>query len=376
MTTARRPAEVFAPGVFVRDELEERGWSQTDLADILDRPVGLVNELIAGKRGVSPETAKGLAAAFGTSAELWMNLEAAYQLSKVSKDAEHEISRRAKMFSKAPVNDMIRRGWIEPSDSVDVLEQRLLHFYRIDSLDDEPELFPHAARKSTSYLRETTMSQMAWLFRARHVANTLRVDTWSAKNLEALLKQLSVLYHEAREARHVPRILAEAGIRLVIVQPLPGSKIDGACFWIDKSPVIALSMRFDRIDNFWFVLLHELGHLSRGELSIDEDIKPETEEGGEKPKQEIQADRFALDCLVPQDKLVGFMARVGPLYSAKRIEAFARTMNVHPGIVVGQLQYRQQVPYSSFRKMLHPIREIVTTSTVTDGWGSSLPSDL
>jgi HTH-type transcriptional regulator/antitoxin HigA len=375
MTTARRPAEVFAPGVFVRDELEERGWSQTDLADILDRPVGLVNELIAGKRGISPETAKGLAAAFGTSPELWMNLEAAYQLSRVGKDAEHDITRRAKMYNKAPLKDMIRRGWVEPSDNVDVLERRLLHFYRIDSLDDEPQLFAHAARKSTSYWKATTTSQLAWLCRARHVANTVGVESYSAKNLEMALNRLCLLYHQPQEARHVPRILAEAGIRFVVVQPLSGSKIDGACFWVDKSPVVAMSLRFDRIDNFWFVLMHELGHVSKGELSIDEDMKPEPE-SLEKPGSEIQADQFALDHLIPQEKLAGFMARVGPLYSAKRIEAFARTINVHPGIVVGQLQYRQQVPYSSFRKTLHPIRDIVTASTITDGWGFALPSDL
>jgi len=366
---------VFAPGVFVRDELEERGWSQTDLADILDRPVGLVNELIAGKRGISPETAKGLAAAFGTSPELWMNLEAAYQLSRVGKDAEHDITRRAKMYNKAPLKDMIRRGWVEPSDNVDVLERRLLHFYRIDSLDDEPQLFAHAARKSTSYWKATTTSQLAWLCRARHVANTVGVESYSAKNLEMALNRLCLLYHQPQEARHVPRILAEAGIRFVVVQPLSGSKIDGACFWVDKSPVVAMSLRFDRIDNFWFVLMHELGHVSKGELSIDEDMKPEPE-SLEKPGSEIQADQFALDHLIPQEKLAGFMARVGPLYSAKRIEAFARTINVHPGIVVGQLQYRQQVPYSSFRKTLHPIRDIVTASTITDGWGFALPSDL
>jgi len=189
------------------------------------------------------------------------------------------------------------------------------------------------------------------------------------------LNRLCLLYHQPQEARHVPRILAEAGIRFVVVQPLSGSKIDGACFWVDKSPVVAMSLRFDRIDNFWFVLMHELGHVSKGELSIDEDMKPEPE-SLEKPGSEIQADQFALDHLIPQEKLAGFMARVGPLYSAKRIEAFARTINVHPGIVVGQLQYRQQVPYSSFRKTLHPIRDIVTASTITDGWGFALPSDL
>src|SRR5258706_4997003 len=92
---ARIPAEVFAPGEFLAEELEARGWSQTELAEILGRPPRLINEIIASKRAITPETAKGLAAAFGTSAQLWMNLETSYQLSK-AQIAEKEVSRRAK----------------------------------------------------------------------------------------------------------------------------------------------------------------------------------------------------------------------------------------------------------------------------------------
>src|SRR3990172_5930246 len=147
----RRPAEVFPPGEFLKDELEERGWTQGDLAEILGRPISLVNEIIAGKRGITPETATGLAAAFGTSPEFWMNLESAYQLWRVREDGSNSIARKAKIYSKAPVKEMLRRGWIEPSDNVDVLEKQILKFFEMQSLDEEPEFQPHAARKSTSY---------------------------------------------------------------------------------------------------------------------------------------------------------------------------------------------------------------------------------
>jgi HTH-type transcriptional regulator / antitoxin HigA len=78
----RLPAEVFPPGEFVREELEARGWTQGDLAEILGRPLRLVNELIAGKKQITPETACGLAEAFGTDALYWMNLDSAYRLAK------------------------------------------------------------------------------------------------------------------------------------------------------------------------------------------------------------------------------------------------------------------------------------------------------
>jgi addiction module HigA family antidote len=75
MTNARTPAEVFPPGDFIRKELEARHWTQSDLAAVLGRPLPAVNEIINGKKRITAETAKALALAFGTSAELWLNLE-------------------------------------------------------------------------------------------------------------------------------------------------------------------------------------------------------------------------------------------------------------------------------------------------------------
>jgi HTH-type transcriptional regulator/antitoxin HigA len=91
----RQSAEVFPPGVFVEEEIEERGWSQADLAEIIGRPVDMVKEIIAGERDISAEIAMDLAAAFGTSPELWINLDTAYKLSQVSNDIRKEITYRA-----------------------------------------------------------------------------------------------------------------------------------------------------------------------------------------------------------------------------------------------------------------------------------------
>lgn len=371
----RRPAEVFPPGEFLRDELEERGWTQTDLAEILGRPVAMVNEIIAAKRGISPETARGLSAALGTTAEFWMNLEAAYQLSQVRDDNRNAVSKRAKLYEKAPVKDMVRRGWLEPSDNVDVLEARVLKFLGIANIDDEPDLPLHAARRATPYDQPMTPAQTAWLVRASHLARAVHADSYSKGNVEEAIVRLRLLLQAPQEIRHVPRILSDAGIRLVIVQPLPGNRIDGACFWVDAAPVVALSLRFDRIDNFWFVLMHELDHVDEGIPSLDLDLDVARDDA-EKPDAERHADAFAIENLVPQRQLESFIARVRPLYSARRIEAFAQTMNVHPGIVVGQLQHRGEIAYSSLRKLMVPVRERITSAALTDGWGVALPTEL
>src|SRR5438105_1514468 len=107
----RVPAEVFPPGEFIREELEARGWTQGDLAQILDRPLRLVNELIAGKKQITPETARGLADAFGTDALYWMNLDSAYRLAN-SDPSDKSVGRRARLYSKFPVREMVKRGWI------------------------------------------------------------------------------------------------------------------------------------------------------------------------------------------------------------------------------------------------------------------------
>ena len=72
----------FHPGEYLKDELDTREWTQTELAKMIGRPLRLINRIIAGKVGITAQTAQQLAAAFGTSAELWMNLQNQYDRAK------------------------------------------------------------------------------------------------------------------------------------------------------------------------------------------------------------------------------------------------------------------------------------------------------
>ena len=77
---------------------------------------------------------------------------------------------------------------------------------------------------------------------------------------------------------------------------------------------------------------------------------------------------------VPRAELENFIARVRPLYSKLKIRGFAAVAKVHPGIVVGQLQHRGQISYAHNREMLAKVRDILTNTTLTDGWGKTAPS--
>ena len=96
-TATRSPAQVFAPGEFIRDELETRGWTQRDFAQILGRPLQNMNNIINGRTAITAATAKQLALAFGTSAELWLNLETAYRLA-TAEEPDPRIAGRAERF--------------------------------------------------------------------------------------------------------------------------------------------------------------------------------------------------------------------------------------------------------------------------------------
>src|SRR5205814_240398 len=126
---------------------------------------------------------------------------------------------------------------------------------------EQIEVLPHAAKK-TLVNGTVTPAQLAWLYRVREIADELLVARYSPEAVQQAIEKLSVLRSSPEDTRKVPRILQDAGIRYVVVESLPCSKIDGVCFWLnDSSPVIGMSLRFDRIDNFWFVLRHELEHV-------------------------------------------------------------------------------------------------------------------
>ncbi len=373
------PAEAFPPGEFLRDELAARDWTQTDLAEILGRPIRVVNEIIAGKRAITPETAKGLGDAFNTSAEFWLNLESSYQLWRV-RDRDDKVARRARLYQLAPVGDMMRRNWITKTRDLDGLEREVLQFLQISSLGEEPKEIAHAAKKST---KELTREQAAWIRRVWQLAPKVRAAQFVPEVLPDVISQLRALAKTPDGVLEVPRTLADAGIRFLVVEHLPRTKIDGVCLWLTPtSPVIALSVRYDRIDCFWHTLMHELGHVSaqdglKGLPSLDTDIVGEGF-GSEDSRSQVEhsADDFAVRALIPRGALAGFIRRNHPLYSALKIQDFAAAVGVHPGIVVGQLQHCGEIPYSTLRRFLVAIRQLVASATLTDGWGSVLPKHL
>ena len=359
-TTETMPAEVFPPGEFLQDELETRDWSQADLADILGKDTKTVSEIILGKRRITPEMARLLSQALETSPQVWLNLESQYQLykSERSTPVADDVSRRARLYEKFPVRDMIKRGWIDQTDNVDVLEAQLKDF---------ATPIPFAARRKDDQAK--TSLQLAWLHRTYYLSRRLVVERFSDARLQKALDELKPLLHSAEDVRKVPEVLSKAGVRFLIVEALPGSKIDGACFWLDsRSPVVAISLRYDRIDHFWFTLLHELQHIRLGHGKSQPILDTDVIKNDSVSEDERKADEAAGSYMIPPAELEEFISRVKPLISTRHIRDFADRVGVHMGIVVGQLQHRNVIDWGRNRNSLVKVRSIITEAATYDGW--------
>ncbi len=367
-TEDRRPAEVFPPGEFIQEELEARGWTQEDFAAIIDKPLPTVNQIINGKRAIIPEVAKRIAAAFGNSPQFWMNLETSWQLYNSEPTDEDKIRDTVKLYELLPVREMQRREWIKPTKSPDELKTEIDDFFGDRDL-------AQAARMSASS-EEAWAAVKAWCRRSFLVAQLIQTDKFIRSRIPDLLKNLHSLLVEPEEVRQVPRILADYGIRLVIVEHLKGTRLDGACISDSEDrPVISLSLRYARLDHFWFTLIHEIAHVyyqdgKRCDIDI---LETKTDDD-----VEVRANEFAESTLVPRDQMESFILRTTPLFSKSKIENFSRRMGVHPAIVIGQLKHKlpeEEFGWNRFTRLHNrvDVRDIVKSAAMCDGWGHVAP---
>lgn len=368
------------PGQLLNSLLEERNWSQRLLAIILDVNETTISKIVSGTSRVDAEKALMLEGVFGVPAETFLELQKSYDLAKARIVAQPDPNRatRAALFGELPVTEMIKRGWLDADDIGDVpkVEAALTKFFRAPSLD-AIEILPHAAKK-TEVATPATPTQLAWIYRVKQLANELMVARYSEFGVRSALKKLEGLMTAPEQTRLVPRILAECGIRYVIVETIGGAKIDGVTFWLDEnSPVIGMTLRYDRIDNFWFVLRHELEHVlrlhGREAAMLDAELEGERAGTGSSiSEEERAANEAAVDFGVPKQKVDKFIRLKSPFFKEIDLLGFARTYKVHPGIIAGRVQHETK-RYELFRNHLVKVRTKITPSAMVDGWGDIAP---
>ncbi|WP_168581659.1 HigA family addiction module antitoxin [Gephyromycinifex aptenodytis] len=336
--------EPVPPGDVLAEELEAREWSQADFADIIDRPAQLVSAIVAGKKSITPETATQIAAALGTSAQMWLNLQDSYDLALMARDPAargklDEVRLRSEMNDLAPVALLRKRGHL-PAGTLSEQADALCRLLHIESLDGTPP-FDAAARRGNTE-EPPTPTQRAWFACARAGASARPVDPFDRDGLRHLGESLTTAVQTPENFAALPELLARVGVRLVYVEAFPGSKISGVSFLLDDDPgqpCIALSGLGKRFDKVLFTLLHEiahivLGHVEPGAIIVDE---------GEDESNDVEdaANELAGAWCLP---LV-----MNPPSQPRRnwVQAEAQRQGVHPLVVIGRLQHEGIVDWKS-----------------------------
>lgn len=369
MENSLRPARIVPPGRTLRTELEARGWSQKDLSDIIGLSEKAISGIINGRKQITPETAIKLSSAFNVSAQFWINLEANYRLRLAQqKNSEADtIVQKSQLHSVAPVNELKKRGWIPPSDSLEDLADSLKSFLAIQSFGPiEPQLAQINFRHSVT--REPgRVAAYSWIQRVKQLAAEQKVDAkYSKQSLETAIPELLLLSQKPEDIARVPDFLLDLGINFVIVPHLPQTYIDGAALLLDgRHPVVALTLRHDRIDAFWYSLVHELAHiiLEHQGQNIDRiDGKDDEYEQPESKAHDLiekEADQQASEWLLGQSQFETFVRRTRPYFSVAKIRAFAHSQKRHSGIVVGRLQHEGEISYGHSRSELVKVKRFL-----------------
>lgn len=359
------------PGQIVFEAMEAKGWNQRDLAFALGATSAAINLILSDKRSISHNMAQALGAALDRPAEMFARIQAEWDVRQADKPDAGVVT-RARILARYPLREMLKRGWIDPQHRQGSLEEQLCRFFGVRSLDDVPHL-AHSARK-TDY-SDIPPAQLAWLFRVRQIGAEMLPSTYNPAKLREAITSFMDMRDEPHDVRHVPRLLDDAGVRFVVVESLPGSKIDGVCFWLNPTaPIIGMSMRFDRIDNFWFVLRHECAHVlhEHGMSQAIIDVDLEAPFSPFQNEEERVANTEAADFCVPSQHIQSFYLRKNPFFSESDVLAFSKRMKVHPGLTVGQLQ-RIANRYDLLRRHLVKVRSHLAGSMMMDGWGDVVP---
>jgi addiction module HigA family antidote len=352
-----RPDEVTAPGETLEEILADRRMTQTELADRLGMAQKTVNEIIRGKAPLTQETALALESVLGIPASFWNRYEAAYRESLARRAGASRLVSATEWLAKTPWKAASELGWLRVrSNPADQLEE-VLRFLGIAS----PEQFDRVYGVLAVQWRQPVASssdvyaRAFWLRRgeieAAKLARSLDL-TWNAYDgrlFEACLADARLLALDLDPRSFVPslqRLCASAGVAVVFVQELKGTRASGATRWLapDRA-LIQLSLRYRWHDSLWFSFFHESCHVvkhpKRG-IFVEEAGQMETE-------FETEANGFSENLLIPKREFAGF--RAAGQFTDAAIMEFARNIGVHPGIVVGRLHKEELVRPNRFNEL-------------------------
>ncbi len=325
----RFPIEAPTPVEAIRFRMEQMDLSPRALEPVLGSR-SRVSEVLSGARALSIDMIRALNRELGIPAEVLIQ--------------EDPASRSATQISKPAEKQLVTWGILRTRETLESLLARV------------PSGMPAVAmlrktRTARTNAKTDYTALQGWCAAAliRSMGRNLRGDFVKANIGADTRRMIAQLSTYADGPQRAQEMLSDLGIALVILPHLPGTHLDGASMQRgDGVPVIALTLRRDRVDYFWFTLLHEVTHVAK-HLTSERGVIFDDLEISSMDEIEQEADRLAEQALIPNEHWEKM--RKGAYVSLADIEAVALKSNVHPAIVAGRWQ-KQNRDFRKFSKLL------------------------
>jgi addiction module HigA family antidote len=342
---AYKPDYAVAPGATLLETIESKGVSQAELARRTDRPLKTINEIIKGKAAITAETALQFERVLGVPASFWNNLERNYREALAALKERGALERTSEWAKTFPVNELVKRHALPKSNDSVGIARALLQFFGVSSREAWTNMWTAqgiAYRHSPAF-EVSKEATAAWLRLGEIAAKEQQLRAFNKDGFRrALVRLRRIMGSPPPEMKN--QLVAEcnkAGVAVVFVKELPGTRVHGAVRWMGENPVIQLSCRYKVEDIFWFSFFHEAGHVL---LHGKRDVFLEDNSGsGEK---ETEADAFATAQLIPEAQWRKFSQTT--TFTEANVTAFAKRLGIPPGIVVGRLHHEKKIPHSRF----------------------------
>ncbi len=325
--------------------IEQMGMDRSDLEQYIG-PKGRVSEILSRKRQLSKQMIINLHKGLGIPYESLIG--GSEESGQPSIDACETDN-----WLKYPVKEIVKRGWVE---SVKVKEDPEFYGFVMKKFAAGlgTELFePVMLRTGRQYKKSPDVYALAsWRIRVLSLAKTGRLKAVYDPGCitQTFCHELAKLSYLDQGPLHAREFLNKNGIHLIIENHLEHTYLDGAAMMLaDGSPVIALTLRYDRLDNFWFVLFHELAHIAL-HLSYDNSryYLEDLDSVSERP-EEREADKWATDGLVDPET---WRASGLSMYSKpSEVIRFASSLRINPAIPAGRLR-RESGDYKIFMRLV------------------------
>ena len=351
------------PRTFLEKILLDEGMPQIELSKRTGISTKTINSIVKGTAPFSPETALSFEMVLRKPASEWLKLEADYQLQKVNELKEDNLTKELSFLDDINTNDIIKAGWI-PRESSNL--EKLKRLYEFFGISSKAQLSPVWSQLEVNYRTSTVYKKkhyniMAWLRQGEVEAKNITCEPYSVKAFKGALTKCRNLTTKKFEDCYVQiqELCRKSGVAVVFVKELPGVATSGAAHWVDKEKaIIQLSLRGKADDKFWFNFFHEAGHIllhGRKEQFIDNNGKGQSTakdrdaatpyDTEENKLKEAEADAFSANFLIPKKDFDAFAIK--GCFDKESILRFAKMQSISPGIIVGQLQNRGYVGWSS-----------------------------